>query len=70
MPGVHTVSLYSPVAGGVVTRVSIFDAHGQEFFCVFPRDTPKVWRKAREDAVEMITEAMRAGCEPGQVVRA
>lgn len=49
-----------------VVRLSIFDAHGQEFHMTIPRDEPR-FATRRIEALEMISEAMAQGCEPGQV---
>lgn len=59
---------FSPVAGEDVVRLSVFDAHGAEFFVIVPEDGGgRRWREARRDALDLIDLAMRQGLPPGEV---
>lgn len=59
---------YSPVVGAPVTRLSMADARGQEYFATIPRNVSgKTYREAREKALDAIMEAMDER-EPGEVL--
>lgn len=51
-------------------RVSMPNAQGSEFFVVIPADDGKKLRQRRDEALDMIEEAIRRGLEPGEVVAA
>lgn len=51
-------------------RVSMPNSHGAEFWVIIPADDGKKLRQRRDDALDMIEEAIRCGLEPGEVVPA
>lgn len=48
-------------------RLSVWDERGGEYWMLLPRRPGDKWRKAREEALESIAEAIEQGCEPGEV---
>ena len=57
---------WSAIHGEDVVRVSVTDANGSEFFAIVPLDG-RVYRKRRDEAIELCLEAIRLGCAPGEV---
>lgn len=58
---------WSVLFGGKATRLSVADEHGREYFMLVPR--PRTgWREERERLLDLIGEAIEAGCAPGEVV--
>lgn len=49
-----------------VSRVSIVDSHGKEFFQIVTRDG-KGYKERREAAIDACLGAIEAGCDPGEV---
>jgi hypothetical protein len=62
--------MYSPTYDAVMSRISMTDDSGGEFFMLVPATSGKSYRKAKTEALEMIQEAMAQGCQPGEVRRA
>lgn len=58
--------LYSVIKDAVVSRISIADARGGEFWMEIPGEG-KGYREARAKALEDIQEAIEKGLPPGQV---
>lgn len=58
---------YSVIEDHEVTRLSLCDARGREFFCLVPRDErAKKWRKVRERILTDLQAEIENGAEPGQ----
>lgn len=47
----------------------MFNEHGHEYFVIIPRTEGAEWRKAKADAIDLLSEAVSLGLEPGEVVR-
>ena len=58
---------YSPVLDCKATRLSMVRPDGQELFMIVPRTKGRSWRKDRDEALELIQQAIDEGCEPGEV---
>jgi len=59
---------WSVIHGCETSRLSVFDAHGQEFYTIIERPTEgKRYREARQEAVETLIDAVERGDEPGEV---
>lgn len=58
---------YSPTYGCEVSRFSMFDKNGAEFFIMLPTSAGKKWRETRTKAVEAIADAISRGDEPGEI---
>jgi hypothetical protein len=58
---------YSPLHDCEMCRVSMSDARGSEYFALVPAKDGKGWRKAREETLDAIGDAIEAKKEPGQV---
>jgi hypothetical protein len=63
----HEFDFWSPMLGCDATRISLTNANGSEFFAIVSRDDERAFSKLKREAIEKITEAMEAGCEPGEV---
>lgn len=62
----HEKRTWSVVAGGMIARLSIYDAHGGEHFAIVPVDVSgKAWREKRDQALERIAETLDS--DPGAV---
>lgn len=58
---------YSPTIGAPVTRLSMADERGREYFATIPRNvTGKTYRRNKELALSAIMDAMTEQ-EPGEV---
>ena len=57
---------YSLVHDCEVSRISVPDENGREFFAIVALEG-KGYRERRSEAIQKCLEAMRAGCEPGEV---
>lgn len=57
---------YSPIHDEVMTRVSVADDNGREFWTLVPT-YGKGYRDRRSTAIDMCLEAIQAGCSPGEV---
>ena len=58
---------WSPVHGAEVSRVSMFNASGHEFWMELPCEDGRAYRAALRDAAEAIDQAINEGLEPGEV---
>lgn len=61
------LTTYSPVIDGPITRLSMTNERGHEYFALIPRKAPKLWRKHKETALDQIAEAIETAAEPGEV---
>jgi hypothetical protein len=59
---------YSPLTDGPVSRISMADSHGMEFWMEVEGEG-KAYREAKAQALEDLMEAIAMGLEPGKVVR-
>ena len=57
---------FSITAGGMVARISVFNEHGHEFWREVDAEG-RGYRDRVHGALELIDEAMRLGCDPGEV---
>jgi len=63
---------WSIVHGARIARISAFDRHGREF-CIIINAEDGVdaeglrYRARRENALDILDEAMRTGMEPGEI---
>ena len=57
---------WSPMLGGDATRISL-SREGREYFAIVSHEDEREYGRLRREAVEKITEAMEAGCDPGEV---
>jgi hypothetical protein len=65
----QTIRFYDPSIDGEAVRISGFDGRGGEFWC--KRALPvsaKARRAQKEEALELIEQAIEAGLEPGEVI--
>jgi hypothetical protein len=67
MGGYHEFRSYSPIHDCEVVRLSVFDAHGREFFMTLPASAPRRYRERRTKALEAIDYAIEQKMEPGEV---
>jgi hypothetical protein len=68
MSGYQELRFYSPTLGAPVTRVSMADAMGREYFATIPRRVSgKTYRANRERALNAIMDAIEE-CHPGEVI--
>lgn len=59
---------WSPTLGTDAVRFSLYDEHGQEYFCIRPMTgLGQSLRDLREHSALRIHEAMEQGAEPGEV---
>lgn len=58
---------YSPILDDDVCRISVADEHGQEFFAIVGVNG-KGYRQRRDEAIDVILQAIQQGCAPGQVI--
>jgi hypothetical protein len=58
---------WSPVMGCAAVRLSMADDRGAEFFMMLPVKGDRPYRERRDEALATIMEAIRLGCEPGEV---
>ena len=67
MSGYQEIRFYSPTIGAPVTRLSMADERGREYFSTIPRNVSgKTYRDNKERALNAIMDAM-TGHEPGEV---
>lgn len=59
---------YSPIFDTVTARISMVDSHNQEFFVLVPGYGEKGYSERRDEALEVISEAIARGLQPGQVI--
>lgn len=60
---------YSAIHDCEVTRLSLCDDRGGEFFCLIPRDgRAKKWRAVRDKVLEDLQSEIQAGSQPGQFI--
>lgn len=59
---------YSPIYDCEVSRISMADDRGAEFWMEV-QGTGKAYREAKRDALDDLSEAIDMGLEPGKVVR-
>lgn len=50
-----------------VSRVSMADLHGREYFTIVSREIPRAYREAKERALDAIETAIGRGDQPGEV---
>lgn len=62
------IRLYSPMKDCVVSRLSMADTRGGEFWMEIEGEG-KSYRAAKEAALSDLMEAIEMGLEPGRVVR-
>lgn len=62
------IRLYSPIKDCLVSRLSMADTRGGEFWMEIEGEG-KAYRKAKAAALEDLTEAITMGLQPGKVVR-
>ena len=67
MSGYREYRFYSPEFDCEAARLSMVDEHNSEFFTIIPVRGYRVYREARDRALDMIDEAIAAGAEPGEV---
>lgn len=60
-------SYWSPSHGAEVTRFSLADSLGQEFYAFVPSTEGATARRLREKAASKLEEAIEHGLEPGEV---
>jgi hypothetical protein len=60
-------AFWSPTHGAEVTRFSMADDLGQEFYAFTPSTEGSVARRLREKAASKLEEAIGRGCEPGEI---
>lgn len=64
----QALRLYSITAGCEILRVSMCDERGGEFFVQINADMgAKALRQKKDEALDVIMDAMERGDEPGQV---
>ena len=59
---------YSPIQDCEISRLSMMDSHGGEFY-IEVVGTGKEYRRAKEEALADLMEAIDSGLFPGRVVR-
>lgn len=59
---------WSVITGGMVSRISVFDEHGAEYYMIVHIATKRSYRQDRETALLAIADAMRLGYDPGEVI--
>lgn len=59
---------YSPLKDCLVSRISMADSHGREFW-VEVQGEGKAYREAKTQALDDLVEAIEMGLQPGKVVR-
>ena len=57
---------WSPVFGCDVSRVSMVNEHGEEYFCLLPVSEGRAFVELKKRAVDVLTEAIEAGMEAGE----
>jgi hypothetical protein len=55
------------VRGQEVSRISMADEHGQEYFAVIPYGEGAGWVKRKRQAIEVIQEAIAMELPPGEI---
>ena len=58
---------WSPVHGVEISRVSMFNALGHEFWMELACEDGRAYRAALREAAEAIDQAIHEGLEPGEV---
>ena len=58
---------WSPIFDCEVTRLSVFDGNGSEYFFMIPRENARRYRDRRDEALEAIDVAITEGLPPGEV---
>lgn len=61
------IRYYSAATDREMARISMFDERGSEFWTEVLHGG-KEWRKKRDEAVELLANAIEAGDEPGEVI--
>ena len=65
----QALRLFSITAGCDIVRISMCDDKGGEFFANIPDDSGfKVMRQRREDALDLIMDAIARGDDPGEII--
>jgi hypothetical protein len=63
----QTLTQWSVIHNCNTTRVSMVDEHGQEYFTIIRNFGGKAYRKAKEEALDALEDAIRAELPPGEV---
>lgn len=58
---------WSPILGMEALRLSYFNKHGREYFCIVPAEDGKALRELRQKAAERFYDAVESGQDPGEV---
>lgn len=58
---------WSPTHGAEVTRFSLADDLGQEYFAFVPSTEGSTARRLRDKAADALEQAIERGLEPGEV---
>ena len=58
---------YSPIEDKNISRISVANDRGHEYFMLIPCEGGKAYREARLTALECLVEAIQMGLPPGQV---
>ena len=64
----HEFHHYSVIHDCDAVRLSVFDPQGSEFYMILPIDTAAGYRRTRQDALEIISEAIAMHLDPGEVI--
>jgi hypothetical protein len=60
-------SYWSPTHGAEVTRLSMADDRGQEFYAFVPAIEGSPSRRVRERATDALQQAIERGLKPGEI---
>lgn len=58
---------YDPYIDGVMLRISMANERGDEYFKRVPFPGAKEYKRARDEALDEIEEAMARGDDPGEL---
>lgn len=58
---------WSPTFGGECARISMANERGEEYYALLPFTEGREFTALRKRAVEVLTEAMEAGIEAGEI---
>lgn len=57
---------WSPTFGAEVVRLSMVNALGEEYFSLLVAGEGREWRTRKAEALDVLSEAIEAGMEPGE----
>lgn len=60
-------AFYSPILDCTAVRISMCDSHSREFFVILPDYGERGYSQRRFEALEILSEAIARGLEPGEV---